>query len=229
MKKISYCTTCKDRLWQLKQTLPDNILLTNDEIEIVILDYHSDDGLEGYIKDNYIEYLKNGRLRYFKLITEISGFDMAYAKHIVHLLGEGRVLFNLDADNFIGDTVSELLSLLDRQLLIPKLVKNTHTARCGRIGITKADYLRINGYDIDLLGMQNDDGDLIHRSWLNSIRFKFSIDLSEPIPQSIEQKFKHIRKGDYTLPNTVRVSDVDGNIIKINTRENTVVNIKEAT
>ena len=89
MKHISYCTTCKGRLWQLKQTLPTNIQSTNAEIEIVLLDYHSQDGLQEYILKNYQEYLADGRLRYYQLVTDVKGFDMAYAKHIVHMLGGG--------------------------------------------------------------------------------------------------------------------------------------------
>ena len=64
MTHVSYCTTCKGRLWQLEQTLPVNIKLANEDIEIVLLDYHSQDGLRDYILENYQEYLADGRLRY---------------------------------------------------------------------------------------------------------------------------------------------------------------------
>ena len=45
--KISFCTTCKERLRHLKQTLPKNIKDNSNYpfIEFVILDYNSQDGL----------------------------------------------------------------------------------------------------------------------------------------------------------------------------------------
>lgn len=224
MRKISYCTTCKGRLWQLKQTLPTNIKLTNEDVQIVLLDYHSEDGLEDYIRQEYDEYLNDGRLVYYKLTTVVNNFDMAYAKHIVHLLAKGHVLFNLDADNFIGSTIDELSRLPQGKILIPKLVRNTHTARCGRIGITKWDYLKIGGYDIDMLGMKNDDGDFIHRGWVKGLRFVFSDDLSEPIPQSKEDKYKFIVDGDYTLPPRVVVRDNVGGEFKVNLVRSVVTN-----
>lgn len=221
MKQISYCTTCKGRLWQLKQTLPTNILKTNDNVNIIILDYHSDDGLEDYIKDNYQEFLTDGRLKYYKLVTQIDGFDMAYAKHIVHMLAKSSLLFNLDADNFIGSTINEMYNLPVNRILIPRIVNGTATARCGRVGISRADYLRIGGYDIEMLGMQNDDGDLVHRSWTAGIRFVFSTDWSIPIEQSMGEKMKFIKKElDYICPTDIEVEGWDGDKIKVDLTHN---------
>lgn len=222
MKRISCCTTCKDRLWQLKQTLPANILRTNNDIDIVLLDYHSDDGLEDYIKTNYDQYLHGGQLKYYKLTTPIDGFDMAYAKHIVHLLSSGNKVFNLDADNHIGTTISELNNLPKGKILIPRLVKGTHTARCGRLGMARRDYISTGGYDINIIGMKNDDGDLVHRSWLNGLRFVFSDDTSEPIAQTQEQKFMHIRDEEYVLPTSISVKDHNGINYIVNVLKHTV-------
>jgi predicted glycosyltransferase involved in capsule biosynthesis len=219
MKTISYCTTCKGRLWQLRQTLPVNIRQTSETCDIVLLDYHSEDGLEDYIKSEFDEYLKDGRLKYYKLVTPLQGFDMAYAKHIVHRLANRDVLFNLDADNFIGETLRELQTLPVGRILIPRLVNGTHTARCGRIGFNRSDYLNINGYDIDMLGMTNDDGDIVHRAWLNGLRFIFSADLSEPISQTREDKFKYIRSGTYDLPDVIEVVNHIGTVTVINLRD----------
>ena len=53
MKRVSFCTTCKGRLWQLEQTLPNNLKILDDYSEIVLLDYQSPDGLKNYIFDNF--------------------------------------------------------------------------------------------------------------------------------------------------------------------------------
>ena len=221
MKRITYCTTCKGRLWQLKQTLPINILSTSDTVDIVLLDYQSEDGLEEYIKSEYNEYLKDGRLKYFKLVTTIDGFDMAYAKHIAHMLAEGELLFNLDADNFIGSTIDEMRDLPRDKILIPKIINGTATARCGRVGISRLNYLRVGGYDIEMLGMQNDDGDLVHRCWIGGLRFVFSNDPTIPIEQSIDEKMKFIKKEqDYKCPILIKVEDWTGTVITIDLTHN---------
>lgn len=224
MKTISYCTTCKGRLWQLKQTLPINIKQTNKKCDLVLLDYHSEDGLQEYINSNYREYLDDGRLKYYKLLTPIDGFDMAFAKHIVHILSPSDVLFNLDADNYIGSTLNELAALPLGKILIPKLVNGTHTARCGRIGFNRKDYLKIDGYDMDLHGMTNDDGDIVHRAWLAGIRFIFSEDSSIPVSQSREDKFKYIRKETYMLPDVVEVMNYQGTRLIVNLRNHNINN-----
>ena len=224
MRKISYCTTCKGRLWQLRQTLPINIKQTNKKCDLVLLDYHSEDGLQEYINSNYREYLDDGRLKYYKLLTPIDGFDMAFAKHIVHTLSPSDVLFNLDADNYIGSTLNELAALPLGKILIPKLVNSTHTARCGRIGFNRKDYLKIDGYDMDLHGMTNDDGDIVHRAWLAGIRFIFSEDSSIPVSQSREDKFKYIRKETYMLPDVVEVMNYQGTRLIVNLRNHNINN-----
>ena len=224
MKTISYCTTCKGRLWQLKQTLPINIKQTNKKCDLVLLDYHSEDGLQEYINSNYREYLDDGRLKYYKLLTPIDGFDMAFAKHIVHTLSHSDVLFNLDADNYIGSTLNELAALPLGKILIPKLVNGTHTARCGRIGFNRKDYLNVGGYDINLHGMTSDDSDIVHRAWLAGIRFIFSEDSSIPVSQSREDKFKYIRKETYMLPDVVEVMNYQGTRLIVNLRNHNINN-----
>ena len=54
--KISYCTTCKGRLWQLKQTLEHNLSFTKvGEFELCILAYN-DDTVEPYLNEAFPEY-----------------------------------------------------------------------------------------------------------------------------------------------------------------------------
>lgn len=205
MKSVSYCTTCKGRLWQLRQTLPINLQQTSDTCELILLDYHSEDGLERYIKDNYEEYLQDGRLKYYKLVTVLGGFDMAFAKHLSHLLANHEVLFNLDSDNFIGDTLLELRDLSDAELLTSRIIKETKTARFGRIGMTKQTYTQLNGYDISIRGMAGDDSDMIKRALMNGLRLKVSVDESLPIPQSDQIKYQFNTQTPNKLPSTVQV------------------------
>lgn len=217
MKRITYCTTCKGRLWQLKRTLPTNIKLTNNNIDIVLLDYHSQDGLEDYIKSRYGEHLEDGRLKYYKLSTPLDGFDMAYAKHIAHTLATGEVLFNLDADNYIGITPQELQELKPQEVLIARKLEGTGTSRGGRIGIHRNDYLTIGGYEIRQLGMFGDDGLFLQRALGKQMKLKWSTDSTIPIQQTELYKQVNVvdRHRDFTLPATIQVVDSNNNVIDV--------------
>lgn len=189
--KISFCTTCKNRLWQLAKTMPSNIktILGVDDVEIVLLNYHSEDQLEHYILANFNSELQSGKLKYFKLINERPYFDMSYAKNVVHRLATGQVLFNLDADNYIGAVIPELRKLLEHQLLLPKYVPGTDTARMGRIGLHKSAFNRLRGYNESIQGLANDDGELICRAFSQGFRPIMSLDASIPVSNSTQEKY----------------------------------------
>jgi hypothetical protein len=157
--KISYCTTCKGRLWQLKQTLPENLKLLDEDSEIVLLDYQSPDGLKEYIFENFMEALQNGKLKYFQMVDDYA-FTSAYAKNVVHRLATGDILFNLDADNYIYEGLEyELRKLTDNQIFLP-LLGYENEGILGRVGYTKNVFYELNGYDETIVGMKGDDGEL---------------------------------------------------------------------
>lgn len=190
MANISFCSTCKGRLWQLKETLPSNLaaIRDTDNIEIVLLDYHSNDGLKDYIFRSYAEELFLGKLKYFELITPKTYFDMSYAKNVAHCLATGSILFNLDADNLIGDTVRELSSLPHNSILIPRMATAPDLGRLGRIGIHADKFHLLRGYSEHIRGMGGDDADFIYRATLAGLKPQYSDDFSQAIPNSFEEK-----------------------------------------
>ena len=44
MPAISFCTTCRNRLWQIKQTLQQNLEAIGHQNELVLVDYVSHPG-----------------------------------------------------------------------------------------------------------------------------------------------------------------------------------------
>ena len=161
--KISYCTTCSGRLWQLKQTIEHNLSFTKaGEFELCILAYN-DDTVEPYLNETFAEHITDGRLKvktHHDDYKPLDGSDFAcgYAKNLSHAMGVGEVLFNLDADNFIGNAHKLLLQLKSYQV-----IKNTAyplDGRSGRIGVHKVVFERVGGYrDTG----RTDDGDFILR------------------------------------------------------------------
>lgn len=160
--KISYCTTCKGRLWQLKQTIEHNLsFMKSGEFELCVLAYN-DDTVETYLNQHYAEHIADGRLKvktHYDNYKPADGgdFSCGYVKNLSHEMGIGKVLFNLDADNFIDNAHEHLLKLKTNEV-----IKNIGLpdGRSGRIGVHKALFKKVGGYrDVG----RSDDGDFVLR------------------------------------------------------------------
>ncbi len=147
---ISYCTNCHNRLWQLQKTLEHNLkFLKKGEVELCILAYN-DDSIEPFFKKVYPEYLSDKRVKIKNHKDEykpLDGSDYAcgYVKHLAHEMGSGTILFNLDADNYIGNVHSYLLNLKPNEIL--NNIPFKFDGRNGRIGIHKTMYDLVGGYE----------------------------------------------------------------------------------
>lgn len=202
MKKISFCTTCKGRLWQLEQTLPKNLAMLDDYSEIVLLDYQSPDGLKAYIYQKFKEHLDNGKLKYFQMVEDYA-YTSSYAKNVAHKLASGEILFNLDADNSIyNGLLYELRKLKDNQLFLPVLGLENEGI-LGRLGYTKNTFYRLSGYDENIVGMKGDDGALrikAHELKMNVVTASVRV---KAIQNSLEQKELYVNDGiinNYPMP-----------------------------
>lgn len=188
--KLSYCTTCHNRLWQLKKTLPHNVqYLKSNEIELVIVAYN-DDSVMPFLQANYADYLCDGRIRVIehnedKIFADGSRWSCGYVKDIAHRAALGDVLFNLDADNFIDDELHRaLLSLPSNTMLITKQIDWRPDGRSGRIGCHKSDYGKIRYRDKG----RNDDGDFMTQAHLAKLKFIQIPCKLKPIPNFKESK-----------------------------------------
>src|SRR4051812_19983514 len=61
---ISFCTTCMGRLHDLAFTLPQNMADNADypDLEFLVLDYHSEDGLESWMAEHMRPHIEAGRV-----------------------------------------------------------------------------------------------------------------------------------------------------------------------
>jgi len=167
--KISYCTNCSNRLWQLKLTIEHNLSFTKSgEVEICVLGYN-DESIEKYLRENYIDYIKDGRLKvkthFDKYIPKDgSSYACGYVKNLAHNMASGEILFNLDADNYIDDAHDFLLSLKENEVL---KYDTLPLGSSGRIGVYRKIYDEIGGYrDVG----RADDGEFIHRCLKNGCK-----------------------------------------------------------
>lgn len=172
--KISYCTTCHRRLWQLKKTLDFNLKFTRSNyIEICILVFN-DEPTYKYLISNYSRFISDGRLKIFnkkeyKIFKDGSEWSCGYVKNLAHKLGSGDILFNLDADNFIDEELQKaLLDLKSNELLITSQTAWKPDGRSGRIGVHKNLYSLVEYRDMG----ERDDGDFINRCMKYKIKIK---------------------------------------------------------
>jgi hypothetical protein len=162
--RISLCTTVMNRLEEISETLPINLANTNYEnSEFVILDYNSSDGLEDWIKANYMEEIESGRLRYART-TEPQHFQMGHSRNLAFQVATGDIVNNVDADNFIGENFQETLNMLANKIPERAIFAKSRQRMHGRIGFFKKDWIELRGYDEELKGYGWDDKSLVYRA-----------------------------------------------------------------
>ena len=204
-KSISFCTTCCNRLWQLKQTLPQNLEALNKSHEIVLVDYGSTDHLSEWVWANFKSHIENKTLCFFEVKNEVR-WNVARAKNLAHRLASGGYLFNLDADNFMVKKDVELIENSAKQgFLTHQWSKVSGDGSFGRIGTSREKFLDIGGYDETLLGMGGQDVDIINRLYV--VHNKQIVNLDGPsvpaVKNTFDDKIKEIS------PNGIPIKDAE--------------------
>lgn len=162
--KISFCTTCMNRLCHLKQTIKKNIESCSmcSDVEFVLLDYNSKDGLEDWAKENLKEEIDSGRLVFYQT-KEPKYWIAAHAKNIAHKLATGDVLVNIDSDIRVPENFCEFVDKLfssGRRIVMSFDSKDPYgnDGCAGIVGVLRSDFYSVNGYDEDIyMGWGYDD------------------------------------------------------------------------
>ena len=164
-KKLAFCITCMNRLSHIRATLvknmEDNFL--PDKVEFILLDYHSTDGLEEWVKtlQNYIEI---GILHYYR--TDIPAhYHRSHSRNMAFRLSNAKIVCNLDADNYLGKGFAKYVlkkfESAKGHILITSALNNRDIY--GRFCALKSDFMDIRGYNEHLSEYGNEDSDLFHR------------------------------------------------------------------
>lgn len=89
---------------QIQQTLPQNIadnMEDKDKVELVLVDFGSQDGLQEWIADNFEKEIEEGFLKYY-YTEELPYWHASIAKNTAHYLASHDIVVNLDCDNYTG-------------------------------------------------------------------------------------------------------------------------------
>ena len=180
-QSISVCTTCMNRLHDLKLTLPRNLEDCSDyqKAQFILLDYSSQDNLGNWVRENMGSYLETGRLIYYR--TEgYTHFRSSHPRNITFRLSQGDIVTNVDADNYVKtgflQAINRCMSL-GRVVAVPYQFLRPESDRMllrGRFAMYREDLFELGGFDEYLDeagGYSNEDVDLIFRALLSGYFF----------------------------------------------------------
>ena len=211
--KVSFCTTCMDRLCHLKQVYLKSLENTAGcNVEFILLNYNSKDNLDEWVVDNLSDPIKNRIVKYYKT-TEPVYFVASHAKNIAYKLATGDLICNLDADNlvlpgFYEFIVNEFVNNPEIILTSDSLDVNGHHGCCGKIVCKKEDFYSVNGYDENIyLGWGMDDTNFQTRCRLQNNLELRGIDKkwSFCIKHSNIMRTKNFQLKDYSLTMSMSV------------------------
>ncbi|HTB79580.1 MAG TPA: glycosyltransferase family A protein [Opitutaceae bacterium] len=163
-RRISFCTTCSNRLNQLSQVFDKNSKAASEEIDIewVVLNFGSLDGLHEFMLERLPS--SSNRIVYAQ---ELSGrsWHSCIAKNAAHQIATGDILVNLDCDNLIGDAIQIIRDYFSQGCQALHLWSGVFgDGTYGRIAILRKLFYDLGGYDESFYPMGYQDTDLLKRA-----------------------------------------------------------------
>lgn len=163
-----------NRLHQLKLTLPQNIKDNEDyaELEFIVLDYNSEDGMEEWVQANFSDDINTGRLVYYKT-TDPKSWSPSHSKNLAFKLASGDIVCSIWADYYTGfgfaKYVNQAYQEDDNIVLTPidfyNTKKNYKPASdvLGKVCVKKSDFIKIEGFDERMDRHGFEDYDFVNR------------------------------------------------------------------
>ena len=162
--QISFCTTCCNRATYLQEVFAKNAQIINGDptLEWIIVNYGSSDGLDTFM----MTQLKRTSARIiYARDANPKAWHMSAAKNLAHRLGGGRILVNLDCDNFIADAVERVKTVFSHGCDVYHMWSGTFgDGSCGRIAVRNQVFYHLGGYDEAFYPMCYEDIDFLRRA-----------------------------------------------------------------
>jgi len=206
--KISICTQIKNRLYQFRKTFNKNIniLKNKKNVEWIIVDCESSDGLDEYLSGYINRY---NFIKYYRTIN--FNYSIPIAKNFAARLSTGNYIFNLDCDNFLDNIIDEILAT-DQGVNCNEYLTGSH----GRIGMHREIFKQVSGYDENFYPAAVHENDIMLRCGHLGYSFKNIPSVSKAIPNSKIDTVKYF--GDMTWKKMRELNEIimkDNEIKKI--------------
>lgn len=167
---LSFCITCKNRFYQIRNTLQKNLddnRMFDFLVEFILVDFGSTDGLREWIAENFKPDLSTGYLKYY-YTDKLEYWHASIAKNTAHFLSQNDIVVNLDCDNYTGHNggkyvIQNFLAYKWQDIIFHQRDEDLHNGAYGRIGVLRKHFDSIGGYDESLGPMGHQDTDLIAR------------------------------------------------------------------
>jgi len=170
-----------NRLCQLSETLLKNIEdnAGYENIEFVLLNYNSQDGMEEWVKENMSEFISSGRLVYYKTIQPQS-FSHSHSKNLAFNLATGHIVCNINADHFTGTDFanyvnrefSDCENIVLTPIDFPRARRGFRPAKdvFGKVCVLKKSFEQVKGFDERMKGYGFEDFDFVNRLELSGVK-----------------------------------------------------------
>lgn len=153
-----------NRLHHLRQTILRNIENSKSypDVEFILLDYNSKDGLEDWVKENLSEEIEKDKLKFIQT-KQPKYWVAAHAKNIAHKIASGDILFNIDCDILIPEGFCKFINEAfssGRKIVMSFASKDAYgnDGCAGIVGALKEHFYSVNGYDENIyMGWGYDD------------------------------------------------------------------------
>lgn len=144
---LSYCIPYHKRLDDIKKTLPSIISASNQtsDIEIVILDFNSQDGVGDFVKE-VSKYLKKGNTIKYVEIKNQPYYHMAKAKNMAVLSSSGTYSMISCADVFLASETFIKLQEILRDTTV-RHIRVVGTRFPGVTVVEKKEFIKSGGFD----------------------------------------------------------------------------------
>jgi hypothetical protein len=175
--RIGFCTTCMNRAWQLKLTLPDNLALAREaDFFISLVNFNSGDDADEFVRGHFPDDIAAGRLVYFHT-PQPEYFHASKAKNLAHRVAlrlRPDILFSLDADGYVTRTTVAMTEAVfgdAEQSVLHNWTGSFDDGSYGRIAMTSQVWTAVGGYNELGPPIQGEDTDLIRRAMMGGARY----------------------------------------------------------
>lgn len=186
---LSFCITCKNRFYQISETLRKNLednRLHMDLIEFILVDFGSTDGLRDWIISNFIDDLKTGYLKYY-YTDEQSIWNAPVCKNTAHFCANNDIVVNLDCDNYVGHLGGQFVIrhfIENRNIVFHQFTGDYYDGSYGRIALLREYFEFIGGYNEALDRLGYEDTDLVSR--LRAINLEYVLSQNKRYNEAIK-------------------------------------------